>query len=191
MSHYHGGFRPFDDPERRKWQDPEAILSKIGVKPGTVFADIGCGGGFFTLPAARMAGKEGKVYGVDTSAAAIASLREQAAREGLNNLVLKVARAEDTVICKHCADIVFYGIALHDFQDPAKVLANARKIIKATGRLVDLDWKKEASIGPPAQVRFDEAKASRLIEAAGFKIETVKDSGKYHYLITARAANGK
>jgi ubiquinone/menaquinone biosynthesis C-methylase UbiE len=184
--HHHGGFRPFDDPERRKWQDPEAILSKIGVRPGTVFADIGCGGGFFALPAARMVGEKGKVYGLDANPAAIAGLKEQAAREGLKNLRLSVGEAEVTVVCRHCADIVFIGIALHDFQDPSRVLANTRNIIKPTGRLVDLDWKKEPSFGPPRNIRFDEATASRLIEAADYKIESVQDNGRYHYLIMAR-----
>jgi ubiquinone/menaquinone biosynthesis C-methylase UbiE len=184
--HHHHGFRPFDDPERRKWQDPEAILSKIGVKSGTVFADIGCGGGFFALPAARMVGEKGKVYGLDTSAAAIASLKGQAAREGLKNLHLTMGEAEKTVVCRHCADIVFIGIALHDFQDPSRVLANMRNVIKPTGRLVDLDWKKEPSFGPPRGIRFDEATASRLIEAAGFIIESIQDSGNFHYLIVAR-----
>jgi ubiquinone/menaquinone biosynthesis C-methylase UbiE len=184
--HHHGGFRPFDDPERRKWQDPEAILSKIGVRPGTVFADIGCGGGFFALPAARMVGEKGKVYGLDANPAAIAGLKEQAAREGLKNLRLSVGEAEATVVCRHCADIVFIGIALHDFQDPSRVLANTRNIIKPTGRLVDLDWKKEPSFGPPRNIRFDEATASRLIEAADYKIESVQDNGRYHYLIMAR-----
>jgi len=186
MARYHGGVRPFDDPERRKWQDPEKILAEIGVKAGTTFADIGCGGGFFALPAARMAGKKGRVYGLDVNPDAINSLKEQAAREGLKNFHLITGRAEETVVCRQCADIVLFGMALHDFQDPSKVLANARKTIKPAGRVVDLDWKKEAGIGPPAHIRFDEAKASRLIEAAGFKIGSVKDSGPYHYLITAR-----
>ena len=186
MTHYHGGFRPFNDPERRKWQDPEKILAEIGVKAGITFADIGCGGGFFALPAARITGEKGKVYGLDVNAGAIAGLKEQAAREGLKNLYLTTGPAEEAVVCRQCADIVFFGMALHDFQDPSKVLANARKTIKPGGRLVDLDWKKEAGIGPPAHIRFDEAKASRLIEAGGFKIESIKDSGPYHYLITAR-----
>jgi ubiquinone/menaquinone biosynthesis C-methylase UbiE len=185
-SHHHGGFRPFDDPVRRKWQDPEAILSRIGVKPGITFADIGCGGGFFALPAARMVGGKGKVYGLDANAAAIGGLKEQAAEEGLKNLHLTVGEAEETVVCQHCADIVFIAIALHDFQDPARVLANTRNIIKPTGKLVDLDWKKEPSFGPPRHIRFDEATAARLIEAAGYKIETIQDSGPYHYLIIAR-----
>jgi ubiquinone/menaquinone biosynthesis C-methylase UbiE len=185
-SHHHGGFRPFQDPERRQWQDPEAILTEIGVKPGITFADIGCGGGFFALPAARMVGEKGKVYGLDVNPAAIAGLRGQAAKEGLKNLKLTAGRAEEKVVCRHCADIVFFGTALHDFQDPSQVLQNAKIIIKKTGRLVDLDWKKEAAIGPPPHIRFDEAKAFKLIEAAGFKVESVEESGLYHYLITAR-----
>jgi ubiquinone/menaquinone biosynthesis C-methylase UbiE len=187
MTHYHGGVRPFDDPERRKWQDPEIILAGIGVKAGITFADIGCGGGFFALPAARMTGGKGRVYGLDVNADAIAALKEQAAREGLKNIRLTTGRAEEEVVCRRCADIVFFGMALHDFQDPSRVLANAAKTIKPDGRLVDLDWKKGAGgFGPPAHIRFDEAKASGLMEAAGFKIESVKDSGPYHYLITAR-----
>jgi ubiquinone/menaquinone biosynthesis C-methylase UbiE len=189
LSHFSGGFRPYNDPDRRKWQDPEAILNRIGLEPGLTFADIGCGGGFFAIPAARMVGQDGKVYGVDANPVSIAALQEQAAAEGLNNLYLTAARAEDTAVCEQCADIVFFGIALHDFQDASLVLKNARRIIKPTGKLIDLDWKKEGiPFGPPAHIRFDEAKASRLIEAAGFKVTSVEDSGPYHYLITARPA---
>ncbi|OGO00015.1 MAG: hypothetical protein A2Y58_04725 [Chloroflexi bacterium RBG_13_51_52] len=189
MSHYRGSFHPFDDPERRKWQDPEAVLSGIGLKPGLIFVDIGCGSGFFALPAARMVGKNGKVYGLDANPAFIADVKEQADKEGLKNLYLSSGRAEETIICKHCADIVFFGIALHDFQDPSKVLENARSILKPIGKMVNLDWKKEEmALGPPAHIRFDVNKASRLIENAGFTIESVEDSGLYHYLITARLA---
>jgi ubiquinone/menaquinone biosynthesis C-methylase UbiE len=180
-------FRPAIDEERRKWQDPEAILAGIGLKPGQTFIDLGCGGGFFALPAARMVGPEGKVYGVDASARFIASLKEMAEREGLKNLDLTAGRAEETVVCELCADIVFFGIALHDFQDAARVLANARKMVKPDGTLVNLDWKKDAnSPGPPVHIRFSEAKASRLIKDAGFTVESIKDSGPYHYIITAR-----
>jgi ubiquinone/menaquinone biosynthesis C-methylase UbiE len=187
MSHYQSYPLSFNDPERRKWQNPEAILAEIGVKPGVTFADIGCGGGFFALPAGRMAGQKGKVYGLDINEALIAALKKQAEKEGLKNLFPTSGRAEEIVVCEGCADIVFFGIALHDFQDAGKVLANARKTIKSNGKLVNLDWKKEEMpIGPPFRIRFDTETATRLIEKAGFSIESVKDSGLYHYLITAR-----
>ncbi len=56
---------PSNDPERRKMQNPESILIDIGLKPGMIFVDIGCGDGYFALPAARMVGPEGKVIAID------------------------------------------------------------------------------------------------------------------------------
>jgi ubiquinone/menaquinone biosynthesis C-methylase UbiE len=186
LTHYRGGFHPANDPARREWQDPEAILALIGLKAGMTFVDIGCGAGFFALPAARIVGLKGKIYGVDANPASIAALKEEAAKEGLKNLYLTAGEAETTIPCEHCADFVFYGICLHDFHDPAKVLLNAKRILKPGGKLIDLDWKKEdMPFGPPTQIKFDEAKATRIIESAGFKVKSVKDNGLYNYLITA------
>jgi len=156
------------------------------LKLGFTFIDVGCGNGFFALPAARLVGENGKVCGLDINAEAIGMLTKTAMKEGLRNLNLRVGMAEETVLCKACADIVFFGIVLHDFTDVARVLSNAKRMLKSTGRLVDLDWKKEPmKFGPPLQIRFSEEKAVSLIEAAGFKINSVKDAGTYHYLIVA------
>ena len=180
---YHGHT---DELERRKWQNPEAILAGIGLKSGLIFMDIGCGNGFFALPAARMVGESGKVYGVDINAGSITNLKKLAGREGLNNLDLTIGKAEDIVRCEACADIIFLGIVLHDFESPARVLENARKMLKPGGRLVNLDWKKEPmEFGPPVQIRFSQEEAVRLIKAGGFRVQTVKESGPYHYLVIA------
>jgi ubiquinone/menaquinone biosynthesis C-methylase UbiE len=187
MAHFRGGFHPYNDPARRKWQDPEAILNTIGLKPEMALVDVGCGAGFFAIPAARMVGEKGKVYGIDGNPAAIEALREEGKKEGLKNLYLTAGAAEDVIVCRACADVIFFGISLHDFQDPSKVLSNARLMIKPGGKLIDLDWKKEGiPIGPPSHIKFEETYASQLIEAAGFKVESVKDSPPYHYLITAK-----
>ena len=185
--HVHRSFHHLPEDERRKWQDPEAILREIGLKPGDTFADIGCGNGYFTLPAARMVGEKGIVYGVDTDSEAIASLDDSAKAEGLQNIKLTVGEAETTVFCAACADFVFMGIDLHDFRDPAAVLRNAAIMLKPHGSLVDVDWKKEKMpFGPPPDIRFDETKAKSLITAAGFKIKSVAPNGLYHYLIIAK-----
>ena len=60
-------------------------------------------------------------------------------------------------------------------------------MVKITGRLVNLDWKKEPmELGHPLRIRFDEKMAPRLIEVAGFTVETIKDSRPYHYLVIAK-----
>ncbi len=83
----------------------------------------------------------------------------------MKNITAKAGKAEDTVFCKKCADFIFYSMDLHDFNDPAKVLKNAKQMVKPTGQLIDLDWKKqEMSFGPPVAIRFSEEKATELIE---------------------------
>ncbi|MFQ5762466.1 MAG: class I SAM-dependent methyltransferase, partial [Candidatus Bathyarchaeia archaeon] len=176
-----------DEEERRRWQNPEATLAVIGLKPGFTFIDIGCGEGFFALPAARFVGDRGKVYGIDADGDAVGRLKEKAAKEGLRNVSLTAGEAEETVLCDACADIIFFGIVLHDFRDAAKVLMNAKKMLKPTGRLINLDWKKEPmSLGPPQRIRFSEEEAARRIKAAGFSVEATKEAGPSHYLIVAK-----
>jgi ubiquinone/menaquinone biosynthesis C-methylase UbiE len=175
-----------DDTERRKLQDPEAILQDIGLKPGYVFMDIGCGNGFFSIPAARIVGPGGKVYCVDVDGGSLDQIRQKAETEGLKNLTLQNAKAETVIFCEACADLIYFGTVLHDFSDPLKVLQNARKMLKAGGRLANLDWKKEEmDYGPPVAIRFDESKAEGLIKSAGFKIEDTRDYGRRHYLVIA------
>ncbi len=90
------------------------------------------------------------------------------------------------MVCEECADRVFFGIDLHDFEDAAVVLRNAKKMLHPSGLLIDLDWKDEPMpFGPPPEKRFSVEKAKNLITSAGFRIISVQDSGPYHYLIIA------
>jgi ubiquinone/menaquinone biosynthesis C-methylase UbiE len=89
-------------------------------------------------------------------------------------------------VCEECADVVFFGIDLHDFSDPRKVLANARRMLKSGGRLVDLDWKKESTpFGPPQEIRLSEAEAAGLIREAGFSVIDTRTIDPWFYRITA------
>jgi len=179
----HGGFS-LDEATRRSWYNPEAILQNL--TEGMVFADVGCGDGFFSILAAKKVGETGKVYSVDVDASAIERLKEKAKLQGLKNITAKASEAEETLFCSKCVDTVFYSMVLHDFSDPARVLKNAWQMLKHTGKLVDLDWKKmDVPFGPPDRIRFNEEKASKLIREAGFQISEVKDAGKYHYIVSA------
>lgn len=179
-----------EETSRKKWQNPKTILMQIGLQFGKVFVDIGCGYGFFAIPAAQIVGEEGQVYAADIDAKAINTLEKEVVKKGLKNLVTGVGPAEETIFCEGCADIVFFGIVLHDFQNPKKVLFNAKKMLKPTGKLVNLDWKKEQTpFGPPVNIRFNEEEAAKLIKTAGFKIDTISTAGPYNYLITANPKN--
>jgi ubiquinone/menaquinone biosynthesis C-methylase UbiE len=172
---------------RRNWRKPETTLKAVGLRSGMVFMDIGCGDGFFTIPAAQLVGEKGVVYAVDVDSAAVEKLKDKAAEKGLANITATVGAAEETVFCTECADIIFYSRVLHDFSDPAKVLRNAKRMLKPAGTLVNLDWKKKPTMfGPPVRIRFSEEQAADLIKAAGFTIENVKAAGRNFYIVTAK-----
>jgi ubiquinone/menaquinone biosynthesis C-methylase UbiE len=181
-----------DDSTRRTWFSPEVILKSVGLRSGMVFADVGCGSGFFSLLAATMVGHSGLVYAVDSSAAAIERLKRKAGEQELENIRAVVSRGEETRFCRRCVDIVFYSMVLHDFDDPEKVLLNAKHMLKPHGKLVNLDWKKkQLDFGPPEHIRFSEDTASCLLRHAGFTIESARDAGRYHYIIIARVIGAR
>jgi ubiquinone/menaquinone biosynthesis C-methylase UbiE len=180
----HGGFS-LDENTRRSWYNPEAVLSDL--KDGMTFADIGCGNGFFSIVAAKIVGVNGKVYAVDIDPIGIKKLNDKAKAEGLTNITAQAGNAEDTVFCKSCVDIVFFSMDLHDFNDATKVLQNAKQMLKPTGHLIDLDWKKmQMPFGPPEAIRFSEQHVAGLLKAAGLKMIDTKEAGPYHYIVTAK-----
>ena len=76
---------------------------------------------------------------------------------------------------------------LHDFADPVAALKNARLMLKPSGKLADLDWKKEKKQlhGPPFTKRLSQEQASALLKQAGFKVVSNTLSGPFHYLLIA------
>ncbi len=180
----HGGFS-LDEATRRSWYNPEAILKDL--RSGMFFVDVGCGDGFFSILAAKKVGVNGNVYAVDVDASAIEKLEQKASAEGLKNITAKVGKAENTVFCLKCADFIFYSMDLHDFSDPAKVLQNAKRMVKPDGHLIDLDWKKmDMPFGPPVSIRFSEDYATGLLRSAGFVVTDTGDAGPFHYVLTAK-----
>lgn len=184
--HDHHHLFIYNEEERRKRQDPNLILQAIGLKSDMVFMDIGSNDGFFSLPAAKIVGSKGKIYAVDISQPAIEKLNTKFKDSGLDNYVSLAAKAEETVFSENIADIIFLGTVLHDFDNPAKVLKNAVKMLKDSGRLVNLDWRKKTmDIGPPFDIRFSKAKATKLIEDAGLKVTKCVNYDDNYYLIEA------
>ncbi len=182
----HGGYKRWDENDRRKTMDPETILAKAGRKPGMTIVDIGCGQGYFAIPAARVAGPKGHVYGIDIDEEALGVLGRKAMDLGLKVETI-AGEGERTLACEGCADIVFFGICLHDFDEPQKVLEKAMRMLKPGGTLADIDWKKAPTEGgPPLEKRFSEEHARELIKDAGYNVRSTEDISGRYYLILAK-----
>lgn len=54
----------------RRWvMNPEKLLQIANVQPSQTILEIGCGTGFFTVPAAKMIGEKGHLIAMDVSSA--------------------------------------------------------------------------------------------------------------------------
>lgn len=67
MSNFRIHYIPDETDAVKKWFGgiAEEFLEKIGIRPGFYVVDFGCGAGSYTLPIAKVVGKEGKVYAID------------------------------------------------------------------------------------------------------------------------------
>ena len=66
----------------------EEFLRSIGIKEDDIVLDVGCGGGSYSIPAAKVVGKRGLVYAVDKNKEALNSLLRRAEAEGADNIVI-------------------------------------------------------------------------------------------------------
>jgi ubiquinone/menaquinone biosynthesis C-methylase UbiE len=73
-------------PLRKLFNNPDKILGQY-IKEGMTVLDVGCAMGFFSLPAARMVGTNGKVICVDIQKEMIQKLEKRVAKAGLINRV--------------------------------------------------------------------------------------------------------
>jgi len=60
---------------------PDEILNVLKLRQGQVVADIGAGGGYFSLRFAEIAGKNGRVFAVDTNQKFLGYIKNEAGKK--------------------------------------------------------------------------------------------------------------
>jgi 2-polyprenyl-3-methyl-5-hydroxy-6-metoxy-1,4-benzoquinol methylase len=75
-----------DNPILPIFRSPERLLKSAGLGTGQKVLEVGCGPGFFTIPAAEMVGGEGFIYAVDLHPLAIERVRKRIEKKGIRNV---------------------------------------------------------------------------------------------------------
>jgi ubiquinone/menaquinone biosynthesis C-methylase UbiE len=171
------------DSGRRTWFDPEELLDAFNIKAGSVCADLGCGSGDFTLLLAKRVGKDGKVYAVDTSVAALDQLKIK--KPGVNIMTLRAELSETRLPGAAC-DLVLLAFSLSCTANPGGVLAEAARLLKPDGRLAVIEWRPgPPPPGPPLERRIRSDRMQRLLESHGFVGAQRLREGAVYYTLTA------
>ena len=152
-------------PLRRLLYDPQEILRPY-VTEGMNVLDLGCGMGFFSLPAARMAGKTGKVVCVDLQEKMIKGLLRRSDKTGLSDRIDARVCRQDSLALDDITGQIDFALAfalIHEVPDKERFLSETSAAMKETGGLLIAEPK-----GHVSKEGFD--KTVSTARHAGFKV---------------------
>ena len=117
------------------FRNPQRLLKAAGLKPGQKVLGVGCGPGFFTIPAAKIVGEEGVVYAADVHPLAIERAKGKIEREGMKNVKPMLANASDTGLPDQSIDLAFIFGLRYIAGGLGNVIAEIHRILKPGGVL--------------------------------------------------------
>jgi ubiquinone/menaquinone biosynthesis C-methylase UbiE len=143
----------------RLFVNPYHRLTAAGLRPGQVVLEVGCGPGFFTIPAAEIVGVKGHLYALDINPAAVAHVKQKVEAKGLTNTEVMHANAANAGLPNESIDLAFiFGVLLSP-EDLDAVLLEMHRILKEGGVLA-----AQRSSRPETQLsRFTKDHLFRLV----------------------------
>jgi demethylmenaquinone methyltransferase/2-methoxy-6-polyprenyl-1,4-benzoquinol methylase len=107
-----------------------------GIQSGQVVLEVGCGTGFFTIPAAELVGDEGRVYAIDMHPLAIERVAKKIRDAGLTNVRLIKVDALETGFSSDCFDLVLlFGVIPSPTLPLDRLLPEMYRLLKPEGVL--------------------------------------------------------
>jgi ubiquinone/menaquinone biosynthesis C-methylase UbiE len=169
-----------------KFLNPADIVAQADLKKGQVVADFGCGGGFYSLAAAKFVGDDGAVYACDIMPDRLSVTLAAAQQAGIKNVNIMQADLEQPVkdLDAGSCDAVILSNILHQVGSRDALLRNAYYVLKTGGQVVAVEWKRgHSAFGPSQTSRITRDELVSIMQKAGFQFSRDLDADGYHYAV--------
>ena len=167
----------FETPSREVYQQRQAVLKALSIKPGMRIADIGTGTGFYSLMFADSVGANGKVYAVDIVQDFIDTIEETAQKAGFKNLQGIVNNGRESGLKANSIDMAFICDTYHHFEYPETTMRSIHQALIKNGEVVIIDFRKDPKVSNrwvQGHVRSGREEVIAEMNAFGFTL--VEDS---------------
>jgi ubiquinone/menaquinone biosynthesis C-methylase UbiE len=124
-----------DNPLLPHLKNPYKLLEAAGLKPGQKVMEVGCGPGFFTIPAARIVGETGLIYAVDVNHRAIKSVEEKMREYGVENIRPVLGNAASSGLPDDSLDLAFIFGLRYVAGGLSQLVSEMHRVLKAGGIL--------------------------------------------------------
>ena len=116
----------------RKWlMDPVKTLQMADVQPAQKILEVGCGTGFFTIPAAKMIGEKGSLIAMDASSGYLKVVAKKIRKANLNNVSIVQRDALDTGLETASIDkVLLFGVIPFPLLPLDKLLPEMHRVLK-------------------------------------------------------------
>ena len=174
-----------EPPDREAWQKPDQVMDALHIAEGATVADIGAGGGWFTVRLARRVRPNGKFFAVDVQRLMKEAIERRVQREGFTGIVEVVLGGEsDPRLPAQALDAVLIVDAFHEMADPVVMLRNVARSLKPQGRIGIIDYREgEGGPGPDPRERFPPGVVVSQAGAAGLTLIEQHTFLPYQYFL--------
>ncbi len=170
-----------ESSERLKFLNPDNILDKVGLSREMIFADLGCGTGYFTIPASK---RVKKVYALDVQQGMLDILRSKIEKQKISNIESILSEKSHIPLPDNLVNVLLMGNVFHELEARDSIINEVKRILSGGGKMVIVDWLKiEMDFGPPVDERLTAEEVSSICENNGFKVLEKSDAGPYNYLL--------
>ncbi len=164
--------------------DPVHKIEQFMIPHGATVVDLGAGSGFYSIAAAEALKGSGTVYAVDIQKDTLEHVMKKAHEKHLSNVQIIWGDCEikgGVKLHDHVADCAILSNILFQAPDKAGTLAEAKRLLKPSGKLLLIDWSNPGAGGPNANEYVPEMTARELAERTGFRFEKSISAGTSHY----------
>ncbi len=121
----------------RQWLfDPIKTLRGSNIKPGQLVLEVGCGSGFFTIPAAKLIGDQGYLVALDVSSGFIEQTSKKVQLADLKNVRIVKRDALDTGLDTASIDkVLLFGVIPFPLLPLNRLLPEMHRVLKREGTL--------------------------------------------------------
>ena len=175
-----------DNETRRKLLPPEQTLINLGLHEGDIMADIGCGIGYFTIPASKIVGDNGKIFAMDISSEMLQDVEIKIKSNDISNIEIILTEENDLKLKDNKITFAFISTVLHEADEKENFLNEIKRIISPKGKLAIVEWQKiNSDFGPPIDHRLDKMDLIKVLNIVGFSNISTIDIGENFYGLIA------
>ncbi|HYD11674.1 MAG TPA: methyltransferase domain-containing protein [Allosphingosinicella sp.] len=176
--------RYLNEDSRDRVGEFETVSRLAEVRERMFVADIGAGGGYYTVRLSPLVGAKGRVLAEDIVPQTIQTLSQRITRERLDNVAIRLGQPNDPQLPGRSLDRIFMIHMYHEIARPSEFLWNMRPSLKSDGRVIVVDADRPTSQhGTPQRLLVCE------FNAVGYtltKFERLPDSESYFAQFEAR-----